>query len=291
MKDPSEPKIYYKGKFLKESEACLSPFNRGFSFGDGVFETLRVYSGKVFRLKNHIQRLLQGLSILDIVPGMDIAAIENSVKSLIDANGLTNASIKITAFREESPGLDPVSGSKACFLMTSSPFDFKRKSASEAGISVGVVSIRRNQTSPHVSIKSLNYLENLLGRREARDRGFDEALFLNNLEIVSEGSISNIFIVRKSRLMTPPAETGILEGITRAVVLEIAADYGINCCEKSFKMDAILTADEVFMTNSLMEIIPVHTFEDKRIGKTCPGRMTADLMNRYREKVDKELFV
>jgi len=287
----NEQIIYYNGKFVKESETCLSPFNRGFSFGDGVFETMRVYSGRVFRLESHINRLFKGLDLLGIERNADAGSIENAVKSLIDKNSLNDASIKISAFREEYPGLDPVSGLKACYLITSRPFDFIRKERCEKGISAGIVTIRRNQSSPHVFIKSLNYLENILGRREAHGKGYDEAVFLNSLDFVAEGSISNIFTVKDSVVFTPALETGILNGITRDVVIEIAADLGITCCENFLKTDDVLLADEVFMTNSLMEIIPVREIDRQMFSDRCPAIMTADFMRMYREKVDKELAV
>ena len=128
---------------------------------------------------------------------------------------------------------------KACYLITSSPFDFKRKKKFEKGISAGIVSIRRNQSSPHVLIKSLNYLENILGRREARNKGYDEAVFLNNLNFVAEGSISNIFLIKDSLMFTPSLDTGILKGITRDVVIELAADTGIKCSESYLKVNDI----------------------------------------------------
>jgi len=287
----TEQMIYYNGKLLKESEACLSPFNRGFSFGDGVFETFRVYSGKLFRLENHIKRLFEGLDQLGIERDADSALIENAVQGLINKNSLNDASIKITAFREESPGLDPAPGLKACYLITSSSFDLKRKKKCEKGISACIVAVRRNQSSPHVFIKSLNYLENIFGRREAQEKGYDEAIFLNILGHVAEGSISNIFVVKDSILFTPSLETGILNGVTRDVVIEIVADLGIECCEKLLKKDDLLMADEVFMTNSLMEIIPVREINGQMFGDRCPGEMTYDLIRRYTEKVYKELAV
>jgi D-amino acid aminotransferase len=290
VKDLKEPIIYYNGKFLKESEVSLSPYNRGLHFGDGVFETLRVYSGRVFRLESHIKRLFKGLDVLGLENKADVCFLENVLKSLIGKNRLKDASIKLIAFREECPGLDPAPGLKACYLITSSPFDFKRKKYCEKGISAAIVSIRRNLSSPHVFIKSLNFLENILGRREAHERGFDEAVFLNNNEMVTEGSISNLFIIKDSVLFTPPAAAGILKGITREVVFEIAETLGIKCCEEYFKADYMLTADEAFMTNSLMEIMPLREIEGHQLGDTCPGSKTADFMRRYREKVDQEVL-
>jgi D-amino acid aminotransferase len=289
VKNLKEPIIYYNGEFLKESEVSLSPYNRGLHFGDGVFETFRVYSGRVFRLESHIKRLFRGLDVLGLGNKADVSVIEEAVKGLIFENSLTEAALKIIAFREECPGLDPVPGSKACFLIIPGSFDFKRKKYCEKGISAAIVSIRRNLSSPHVFIKSLNFLENILGRREAHERGFDEAVFLNNYEMVTEGSISNIFIIKDSVLFTPPEDVGILKGITRDVVFEIAIDLGIKCCEESFKTDDVLTADEVFMTNSLMEIMPLREIDGQILGDTCPGSKTADFMRRYREKVEKEV--
>ena len=289
MNNLDEPIVYLNGKFLQESEVSLSPYNRGLHFGDGVFETLRVYSGRVFRLESHIKRLFRGLDVLGLGNKADVPVIEEAVKGLICENSLTEAALKIIAFREEGPGFDPLPGSKACFLIIPGSFDFKRKKYCEKGISAVIVSIRRNLSSPHVFIKSLNFLENILGRREAHERGFDEAVFLNNYEMVTEGSISNIFIIKDSVLFTPPEDVGILKGITRDVVFEIAKDLGIKCCEESFKTDNVLTADEVFMTNSLMEIMPLREIDGQILGDTCPGSKTADFMRRYREKVDKEV--
>jgi branched-chain amino acid aminotransferase len=290
VKDLKEPIIYYNGKFLKESEVSLSPYNRGLHFGDGVFETLRVYSGRVFRLESHIKRLFKGLDALGLENKADVPVIEEAVKGLICENSLTEAALKIIAFREECPGLDPVPGLKACYLITSSPFDFKRKKYCGKGISAAIVSIRRNQSSPHVFIKSLNYLENILGRREAHDKGYDEAVFLNNYEMVTEGSISNLFIIKDSVLFTPPEDAGILKGITRDVVFEIAKDLGMKCCEESFKADYVLTVDEAFMTNSLMEIMPLREIDGQILGDTCLGSKTSDFMRRYREKVEQEVL-
>ena len=124
--------------------------------------------------------------------------------------------------------------------------------------------------------------------KEALEKGYDEAVFLNNLNFVAEGSISNIFIIKDSVVFTPSLDTGILKGITRDVVIEIAADFGIKCSENYLKTDDILTADEVFMTNSLMEIIPVREIDGQIFSDRCPGIITADFMRKYREKIDKE---
>lgn len=286
-----EPFIYYDGQFLKTDRVCLSPFNRGFSYGDGVFETLRVYGGRVFRLKSHLNRLYHGLDVLEINRPEETEAIAAAVSGLIAKNSLAEASLKITAFRKGCPGLDTDPDAEACFMVTSGSFDGVRKSRFEKGITAGIVSIRRNSSSPHVYIKSLNYLENLLGRREAVRRDCDEAVFLNHHDFVTEGSISNIFIIKDHVLQTPPLSTGVLDGITREVVLEIVSALDLPCRCRAFKTAELMSADEAFMTNSLMEIMPLIRVDGQAVGTGDPGPVTVDLMRAYREKVDMELLI
>jgi len=287
----AEPLIYLDGRFVRKDEARLSPFNRGFSFGDGVFETLRVYSGRVFRLDAHLKRLYEGLRVLDIRFFSKAETVLTAVSGLIEKNDLTDASLKITAFRTGETGLVPDPNAAACFMVTSGLFDLERKNRFAKGIAAAIVSIRRNPDSPHVYIKSLNYLDNLLGRMEAGKSGCDEAIFLNHSGFVTEGSISNIFMVKNKSLLTPPLKSGILNGITREVVFEIAADLGFSCRAEYFKPDRLMAADEAFMTNSLMEIMPLVRVGGQSIGPGKSGSITNALMKAYQEKVDKELLI
>lgn len=283
--------FYYNGSFLKEGEAAISPFNRGLHYGDGVFETMRSYAGHIFRFEDHVKRLLDGLEVLKIKAGRDNSEFYNAVEKVLRKNGLSDASVKIIAFRQGGEGPTPPADSKASFLITARPFDRERKARCEKGISGYVVPIRRNNYSPVSFIKSLNYLNNILGRLEARDNNADEALFLNILNKVAEGATSNVFIIKRGTVYTPPVNAGILKGITRDVVLQIAKQTGITCLERDFTMDELSEADEAFLTNSLMEIMPLVSVNDTHIGKGIPGDITKQLMQSYSSLVKKELEI
>lgn len=284
--------VYYNKNLIKEGEAVLSPFNRGLHYGDGVFETLRAYSGEFFRFEDHMNRLLEGLKLLKIATtDWDRAEICIAAKAVLRANKLRDAAVKVLAFRQGVEGPAPPPGLKASVLVTAASFDHKKKLRYEKGISAHVVSGRRNKYSPVTFIKSLNYLDNILGRLEARDMQADEALFLNTDGKVAEGATSNIFIVKDGILLTPPVNAGILKGITREVVLRIASQTGLQYVEENFSSDEFFGAQEAFLTNSLMEIMPLVAVNGKAISKGVPGDVTRQLMRQYGACVKEELKV
>ena len=284
-----EPIVYYNGALLKESDAVISPFSRGLHYGDGVFETMRSYEGRIFRFQDHEKRLFDGLEALKIKADRGGSELYNAAEKVLQKNGLTDAGVKIIAFRQGGEGPAPPPGSGASVLISAKPFDFERKERCGNGIKGYVVSIRRNNFSPLSLIKSLNYLDNILGRLEAREYSADEALFLNVHNKVAEGATSNIFILRHGILYTPPVSSGILCGITRDVVLHIANEAGTACHERDFFLDELKEADEAFLTNSLMEIMPLVSVNDTLIGKGVPGDITMQLMQSYSTLVKKEL--
>jgi branched-chain amino acid aminotransferase len=281
--------IFYDGEFLKESEVSISPFSRGLHYGDGVFETMRSYTGKVFRFEDHIKRLIDGLEVLRIQPIWDTIGLSKAVDKVLNQNRLSDASIKIIAFRQGGEGPTPAPNSKASVLISARPFDFKKKQRFEEGISAHVASIRRNTHSPVSAIKSLNYLDNILGRLDSYDNNSDEALFLNIHNKVAEGATSNIFIIKQGAVYTPPSNAGILKGITRDVVMQITKEAGITCSENDLFLDEVFDADEAFLTNSLMEIMPLVSLNRMIIGKGTPGNITKQLMFKYHSLVKKEL--
>jgi len=281
--------VYYNGKYLKEDEVCISPFSRALHYGDGVFETMRSYAGRIFRLEDHLSRLLNGLGVLRIKADLNVPEIHSAIEGVLQKSSLSDASVKIIAFRQGGEGPAPPPDSGASVLISARPFDYKRKEQYEKGISAQVVSIRRNNYSPVALIKSLNYLDNILGRLEARDNKADEALFLNINDKVAEGATSNIFMVKGGIIKTPPDHAGILKGITRQAVLQIAEEDGIALSEIDFSVEELLSADEVFLTNSLMEIMPLVSVNKKDIGKGLTGDMTGKLMEEYSSLVKKEL--
>jgi branched-chain amino acid aminotransferase group I len=281
--------VYYNGDFLPADKVAISPFNRGLLYGDGVFETLRAYGGRVFRLERHLKRMHEGLQVLRIVPDWEVHVIEQSINELIKLNNLSDTALRISVFRGDGEGPDSSDGLRASILISAKPLNKYRAQDYETGFSAHLVSMRRSSYSPLSRIKSLNYLDNILARLEAREHNAQEALLLNTLGWVAEGATSNVFIIKDKKLITPPADAGILPGITRAAVLEIAGNLDIKTQEKTFSPEELLRADESFLTNSLMEIMPLVMLNERKIGSGRPGSLTELLRQSYRELVNKEL--
>lgn len=281
--------LYFNNQCLPESETRIPAFCRGLLYGDGLFETVRVYSGKPFRLDDHLQRLFAGLNHIGITDICLLKKINAAVTELLNCSSLANASLKIVVFRQGSEWIDPEPESTADFFITIRPFDIERKKLCERGISAFVASSRRNNFSSVCSLKSLNCLENILGRVEARQHGADEAIFLNCNGFLAEGSISNIFLIKNNILYTPPPQAGILKGITRDIVLALAGKLSITFFETDILINELIHADEAFCTNSIMEIMPLLSVNNEQIGIGTPGIITSGLMNAYTDLVRKEL--
>lgn len=281
--------VYYNGNILPADNVAISPFNRGLLYGDGVFETLRAYKGLVFRLGQHLKRMQEGLQVLRIEPDWEAHSIERAIGELIKLNNLSDAALRISVFRGDGEGPEPPEGLRSSILISAKPFNTYRAEDYATGFRAYLVSMRRSSYSPLSRIKSLNYLDNILGRLEAREHNAQEALLLNTLGWVAEGATSNIFIIKDKKLITPPVDAGILPGITRAAVLEIAGNLDLQTQEETFSPEELLRADESFLTNSLMEIMPLVMLNEKKIGKGKPGPLTELLRQGYRELVNKEL--
>jgi branched-chain amino acid aminotransferase len=281
--------VYYNGNLLPVDNVAISPFNRGLLYGDGVFETLRAYSGQVFRLGQHVKRMHEGLQVLRIEPNWEAQSIDLAINELIKRNNLSDAALRISVFRGDGEGPEPREGLRSTILISAKPFNTYCAEDYATGFRAYLVSMRRSGYSPLSRIKSLNYLDNILARLEAREHNAQEALLLNTLGWVAEGGTSNIFIVKDKKLITPPVDAGILPGITRAAVLEIAGNADITTQEETFSPEELLRADESFLTNSLMEIMPLVMLNERKIGSGRPGPLTELLRQSYRELVNKEL--
>ena len=281
--------VYCNGDFLPADKVAISPFNRGLLYGDGVFETLRAYSGRVFRLEHHLKRMHEGLQVLRMEPNGEEHGIERAINELLKLNNLSDAALRISVFRGEGEGPEPPDGIRASILISAKPLNKYRAQDYETGFSAHLVSMRRSSYSPLSRIKSLNYLDNILARLEAREHNAQEALLLNTLGWVAEGATSNIFIIKHKKLITPPVDAGILPGITRAAVLEIAGIVDLQTQEETFSPEELLRADESFLTNSLMEIMPLVTLNERKIGSGRPGPLTGALLQHYRKLVNREL--
>jgi branched-chain amino acid aminotransferase len=280
--------VYYNGAFTPEHRVTISPFNRGLLYGDGLFETLRAYHGRVFRLAAHLSRLIEGLKVLRIEPCWPAGDMEHAVYELLSRNKLSDASIRITVFRGDGEGPEPQNDLKPLLLISARPFAGYRADDYAKGFRVHIVSPRRNLYSPLSRIKSINYLENVLGRFEARDHNAQEALFLNSSGWVAETATANIFMITGTTVITPPVDAGILPGITRAAVIT-SARASREVKEQLFSPEELLRADEAFLTNSLMEIMPLVMVNGRTVGSGVPGLMTGEIHKRYRELVQEEL--
>jgi len=276
--------VYLNGSLIPRSQARISALDYGFLYGFGLFETMRAYGGQVFRLDSHLNRLAHSAEIL----GLPIQALDlkGAVRDTIQANKLSDARVRITISIGEG-GMVP--DSSACtqptVLILAGHYKPYPKQIYEKGFRAVVSSIRRNSQSPLSRLKSANYLENMLAKQEARAAGVDEAICLNEKGFLAEASMSNIFLVNDGILRTPGEESGILPGITRKVVLELASQLGINTFEQDIRLDELFQAQEAFLTNSLMEIMPLTEINGKPVGSGEAESVTRRLMANYKKLV------
>ncbi len=268
-------KIVFMNNAYFEAEKCTIPINdRGFLLGDGIFETIRIYSGKALFLNLHWDRLKLGAEFLEIPLKITYEELKKVISHLIEKNNLKDqeASVRLTLTRGPGPRGITVNNAQPTFLATISPLIAQQ----EKMLSVLVSSIRRNELSPSSKIKSLHYLDNILARREAEKAGFDEAILLNTRGNLSEATIANLFFVRNEILCTPQIEDGALPGITREILLNVAKELGIKTKLASFSPQELLLAEEAFLSSSLLGIKAIWKVNDTVISEK-PGLLTARL--------------
>jgi branched-subunit amino acid aminotransferase/4-amino-4-deoxychorismate lyase len=252
-----------------------------------LFETMRAYSGKVFLLEAHIGRLAQSARELGI--NVDSGKLRAAVEATMHANQLRDARIRLTVSAGEGETApDPATCRRPIVLVVSRPYVPYPQAIYDSGYRAIVSSFRRNSLSPLSRMKTANYLESLLARQEARKAGVDESICLNEKGHVAEASMSNIFMVSGENLSTPSLHSGILPGITRSVVLELAARLNIRAFERDITPGELFSADEAFVTNSLIEVMPLTVIDGNRVGSGVPGPLTCRLMAAYREMVGSE---
>jgi branched-chain amino acid aminotransferase len=279
--------VFLNGKVVKESDACISVYDHGFLYGDGIYETMRSYEGVVFMLDRHIDRLSRSASLIKLaLPGREF--LRNAVYETIQSNGLSSAYIRITVSRGRGPiGLDPGLCREPTIVVIAEKFREYPAAYYQKGTELILAKTRRNLVEAlNPGIKSLNFLNNILAKTEAVERGAYEAVMLNKDGCVAEGTVSNVFFVSHGRLCTPSPEVGILEGITREVVISAAKADGIDVIEGVFLPEDIFLAEEVFLTNTTGEIVPVSRLEHAayRI-----GAMTRHLHELYRAEVARHI--
>jgi branched-subunit amino acid aminotransferase/4-amino-4-deoxychorismate lyase len=281
-----ETLIYFNDKFLKETEAPELILDRGLFFGDGVFESLKAVRGKILGLKDHLQRLLEGIKVLKMEPSWDETELENSVQKIVKESDFEECYIRITITRGKWLGsIPPIVSSKPNLIILCRKFLPFREELYERGFRTVTLPMRRNESSPLSRIKSLNYLDNILGRMLALEKGLDEGIFLNIQGFLTEGTASNLFLVRGQSLTTPPIEDGVLPGITRKIVLEQASSLGLKTEARSIKPEEILSSNEAFLTNSLMGIVPWVQSDGKEIQNGRPGTITRKIRALYQNLI------
>lgn len=278
-------KIYINGQILPEEEAKISVFDHGLLYGDGVFEGIRAYNGKIFMLAQHLDRLYNSATAIALRIPATKAEMSDAIKKTMEANNQTDAYIRLVVTRGVGKlGLDPNKCSTPQVIIITDTIELYPKALYEKGLDIVTVSTIRNHFSAlDPKIKSLNYLNNILAKIESIQAGAGEALMLNKDGYVAECAGDNIFIFKDNTLLTPPANAGILIGITRNVVMELAAKMGIQVREELMTRYDLYIADECFLTGTAAEIIPVVKIDGRIIGAGKPGRVTLDLLKRYRD--------
>jgi len=271
--------VFMNDRLVPEDEARVSVFDHGLLYGDGVFEGLRSYSGRVFRLDAHIDRLWASALAISLAIPTTKAAVAKAVNDTLAANNLSDGYVRLVVTRGAgSLGLDPNRTKNPQLIVIADTISLYPAEFYEKGLRIVTAATQRVQSaalSPR--IKSLNYLNNIMAKLEGLQAGCVEALMLNHKGEVAECTGDNVFIVRSGRLLTPPPEAGILEGITRNAVMELAHAAGIDCRETPLTRYDVYTADECFLTGTAAEVIPVVDVDGRRIGAGTPGPVTSRL--------------
>jgi branched-chain amino acid aminotransferase len=278
-------KIYLDGEFCDKEDAKISVFDHGLLYGDGVFEGIRFYHGKVFRLAEHIDRLYDSAKAICLnVPGDKPAMIE-AVLGTIRKNELRDGYVRLVVTRGSGDlGLNPALCPRPTVFIIASRITLYPNEMYKSGLQVVTCATRR---IPHGAlspmVKSLNYLNNVLAKIEAQQAGAGEGLMLNEQGLVAECTGDNIFTVKNGEINTPPISSGALAGITRQVVFEMAAEFGVRISEPDMTRYDIFTADECFLTGTAAEVIPVVKLDSRVIGDGVPGPITRRLIERFHQ--------
>lgn len=278
--------VFLNGQFVEKENASLSIFDHGFLYGDGVFEGVRVYDSNIYKLEEHIKRLYESAhSIMLEIPYTKEALIGLVVET-VQKNNLSSAYIRIVASRGPGDlGLDPRNCHDATVLVIAEPLAIYPEALYENGLRLASVVNRRSSADVlNPQIKTLNYLNNIMVKMASVQSNSDEALILNREGYVTEGSSDNVFIVKDGILKTPPIYLGVLEGITRNAIMDIAREEGYQVEETAFTLHDVYVADEVFLTGTAAEVIPAISADNRLIGDGSPGVITKHLLKKFRER-------
>ncbi len=288
-------KIYIDGKLYEPEDAKISVYDHGLLYGDGVFEGIRVYNRGIFKLDEHLQRLYDSAKFIQLEIPMSYEEMRRTLLDVtrlnLDEEGIDDAYIRLVVTRGKGDlGIDPRKCPKATVIIIVDKIKLYPEDFYKNGLKVIVSSWRRPPLSVlNPRVKSLNYLNNILAKIEANSAGAQEAIMLDLNGYVTECTADNVFIVKDNTLMTPPPSVGILEGITRETVMVLADELGMNVQERIIDLKDIFTADEMFLTGSAAEIVPVVEVSGRKIGSGKPGNWTLKLLQKFRESIPRWL--
>ncbi len=283
-------KVYIDGRLYAREDARISVFDHGLLYGDGVFEGLRVYRRRVFRMDAHLQRLAASAQAIGLTLPLDVAALGDAVRETVRANRQEDGYIRLVVTRGDGPlGLDPTACTRPRVIIIVADIAVYPKALYDAGIRVVTAATRQvPAASVDPRIKSLNYLKNVLARLEAHASGAEEALMLNAEGFVAECTADNVFAVHDGVVRTPPAVEGALDGITRAVVRELTGEAGLGWREERLGRYDLVTADECFLSGTGAELMPMVALDGRRIGGGAPGPVTRRLASGLRALAERE---
>ena len=291
----SEIQIHLNGQLVPASEAKVSVYDHGFLYGDGVFEGIRIYNRRIFRLDGHLQRLYRSAKAIWLTPPLSMDEMKKSIEATVAANQLENGYIRAIISRGKGDlGLDPRKCPVPTVVIIADAIKLYPPELYEEGMECITVATRRSQPDAlNPQIKSLNYLNNIMAKIECIRAGVPECIMLNSRGLVAECSADNIFVYVKDfngrgELRTPPVSSGILEGITRDAVMQLGEKLGIRVVEKELSLFDIYGAEEAFLTGTAAEVVPVTKLDMREIGDGKPGPITTQLMQAYKEMTNSE---
>jgi branched-chain amino acid aminotransferase len=281
----TSPQIYIDGKFVDEADAKVSVFDHGLLYGDGVFEGIRFYNGRVFRMAEHMERLWDSARSICLSIPISRTEMDEALLETIRRNNLREGYVRLVVTRGVGNlGLNPIHCKRPTVIIIVSTISLYAEEIYRKGLTVVTVPTRRmGPATLNPAIKSLNYLNNVLARLEANLADADEALMLNDAGNVAECTADNVFIVKRGQIMTPPITAGALRGITRSVVFDIAAELGIKISEPEITRHDLYIADEAFLTGTAAEVVPMINVDGRIIGTGKPGPITNRVIARFRE--------
>lgn len=277
--------IYLDGRFVSEADASISVFDHGLLYGDGIFEGIRVYNRRVFKLDEHLNRLYGGAKAIMLAAPLSVDDLKAAIVETVRRNDLTDGYVRLVVTRGKGDlGLNPLKCPKPTIFIIASTISIYPDDVYHQGMKVVTVSTRRNSIEAlNPRMKSLNYLNNVMATLEVNRSDAQEGLMLNADGYVTECIVDNLFLVDQGVVVTPPTSSGALKGITRDTVMELAVEAGYRVDERVLTLHDVYVADEAFLTGTAAEIAPITNVDERLIGSGQPGPITADLMKRFHD--------